>query len=176
MKTRTLVSLLLILLLISIVYLSQQSKPLAQVLGIPPHPITSDSVILHKSKIYSLINNHRSKQGLSKLNISTKLEKSAELKLDHMIEEDCWSHICAEIVPWDFMRQASYDYIYAGENLAEGFSKDEDIIEAWLKSPKHRENIEHPSFLEMGIAIECTIGYQKSKYNCIVANHFGTPQ
>lgn len=50
--------------------------------------------------------------------------------------------------------QFGYDqFEWLGENLAGGFRDPERVVQAWLKSPKHRDNLLRPEFQEVGIAL-----------------------
>ena len=43
---------------------------------------------------------------------------------------------------WD----AGFDYYYAGENIAWGFNNEQSVMNAWMNSVKHRENILESAF------------------------------
>lgn len=51
----------------------------------------------------------------------------------------------------DRIRATGYDYFTAGENIAFGYSAEEAVVEAWLKSDGHCKNIMNSSFTEMGV-------------------------
>ena len=40
------------------------------------------------------------------------------------------------------------------ENVAYGFNSAEGVVNAWLKSEKHKATIENPSFTDFGISTE----------------------
>jgi hypothetical protein len=126
------------------------------------------------SQLYSFHNQEREKRGLSDLSINTTLIDSATRKAKAMLESNCWSHYCPNgKSPWDFFDEAGYDYVFAGENLAEGFSDTEKLMQAWMNSPTHRANVVNEKFTEMGIGY-ATGNYQDSENNTIVVVHFGT--
>ncbi|PJC47787.1 MAG: hypothetical protein CO034_01360 [Parcubacteria group bacterium CG_4_9_14_0_2_um_filter_35_11] len=51
------------------------------------------------------------------------------------------------------LKEIGYDYLVVGENLARGYFKDsKDLVDGWMKSPDHRENILNPKFREIGVA------------------------
>jgi hypothetical protein len=126
------------------------------------------------SSIYRLHNQERSNNSLNELTVNPLLVESATKKAEAMMKSDCWSHYCPDgKSPWDFFASAGYDYIYAGENLGEGFSENETLMSAWMNSPTHRENILNSKFSEIGIGF-ATGDYQGIKNNTIVVVHFGT--
>jgi len=86
-------------------------------------------------------NEYRSGEGLESLSISPALTEAAQKKAAHMFENDYWDHIAPDgTAPWDFILGEGYDYRYAGENLAKNFSTSDQVVEAWYKSPSHKEN------------------------------------
>ena len=44
-----------------------------------------------------------------------------------------------------------YQWQAYGENIAEGYSTEEEVMEAWLNSPGHCKNIMNGEFKEMGV-------------------------
>ena len=71
-----------------------------------------------------------------------------------MIKNNYFAHTSpAGIAPWHWFDENKYDYKYAGENLALGFSSVESEHQAWMDSPTHKKNILNPNFKEIGIAV-----------------------
>jgi len=128
---------------------------------------------INVNQIYDLQNIERRKLSLPDLTINTLLIESATAKAKAMLSSDCWSHYCPNgKSPWDFFDDAGYQYIYAGENLAEGFTDVNKLMQAWMNSPTHRANILNKNFTEVGI------GYAYGKFqgndnNMIIVVHFG---
>jgi uncharacterized protein YkwD len=54
--------------------------------------------------------------------------------------------------PADRVRASGYLEKWVGENIAYGPKTIEDVVQGWLDSPGHCENIMDPRFVEMGIA------------------------
>ena len=53
----------------------------------------------------------------------------------------------------DRIDATGYNWQAFGENIAEGYSTEEAVMDAWLRSPGHCENIMNPDFFEMGAAV-----------------------
>ncbi len=124
--------------------------------------------------LLTLHNTTRQEHNLAPLKLNSKLSLSALNKAKAMLETNCWDHYCPEgKSPWDFFDDAGYNYIYAGENLAEGFTSNEKLFNAWMNSKTHRENILREDFEEIGIAIVYG-DFQGIKNNALVVVHFGT--
>jgi len=99
-------------------------------------------------------NKERIDRDIQPLKYSKKLERAAEEKAQDMFKKQYWSHFGPQQeTPWRFITETGYQYTFAGENLARGFSDSPDIHEAWMNSQSHRENILDASYDEVGIAI-----------------------
>lgn len=126
--------------------------------------------------VQTLLQKHnieRASQNLKPLELNNLLIKSTENKASEMLESNCWSHYCPNgKSPWEFFKSAGYEYIYAGENLAEGFESVDELMVAWMNSKTHRENILKPEFDEVGFGIVYG-DYQGLNDNILVVVHFG---
>lgn len=121
----------------------------------------------------SLHNIQRLNNSLDPLVVNSLLVNSATAKAQTMLESDCWAHFCPNgKSPWDFFEDAGYVYVFAGENLAEGFSDNEAVMTAWMNSTTHRENVLKKEFKEVGIGI-ATGDFQGNPNNTIIVVHFG---
>jgi hypothetical protein len=124
-------------------------------------------------ELLEMHNQIREENGLLPVKLNQKLASSATNKSLVMMQNDCWSHYCPEgTSPWEFFDEVGYVYINAGENLAEGFSDTETVMNAWMNSPTHRENILNGKFDEIGFGFAYGY-YQGRENNVVVAVHFG---
>lgn len=120
-------------------------------------------------------NNVRAQNGLSTLIINPDLTKAAEKKAAHMFTNDYWAHIAPDgTAPWDFILGENYDYTYAGENLAKNFNSSSEVVEAWSRSPSHRDNLLSGNYTEIGLAVVDGVldGYETT----LVVQMFGNPR
>lgn len=53
--------------------------------------------------------------------------------------------------PGDRIKAEGYNWTSYGENIAENYSTEEEVIKAWLASPGHCKNIMDKKFTEMGV-------------------------
>lgn len=106
------------------------------------------------TNIISLTNIERGKYGLNKLKNNSKLASAALAKANNMLKEQYWNHFGPNgETPWQFIKAAGYTYVYAGENLAKGFKSSEGVVEAWMASPTHRDNLLSGNYTEIGVAV-----------------------
>lgn len=139
---------LLILLLLGTTFLFSTTKQhLSGVLGV--------SVDISSQDLLLLTNIQRSHAGLSVLQLDSQLSQAAEAKAQDMFAKDYWAHFAPDgTSPWDFIHAAGYNYVYAGENLARGFTTAQDTINAWMASPEHRANMLSSHYTDVGFAVE----------------------
>ena len=137
--------------------------------------IQAQNAYLTREGVLEWTNIHRnSNGGLSALSINSQLNDAAELKLQEMFSEQYFEHISpAGEGPSDKVDRAGYAYIAVGENLALGnFEDDKVLLQGWMDSPGHRENI-LSNFTEIGIAVG--EGTFEGKKTWLAVQMFGRP-
>jgi len=129
---------------------------------------------VYPAVLADLTNQDRTTAGVPKLAWNNSLQKSAELKAEDMIKNGYFAHTSpAGITPWFWLVKTNYNFIYAGENLAINFTESNDVEDAWLNSPKHRENIMNSHFSEIGIT--ALDGFYQGRNTTFVVEFFGLP-
>lgn len=100
-------------------------------------------------------NQRRSSNGLSELTINNILSDAARRKASDMFTFDYWAHVNPKngTEPWRFFDAVGYTYRYAGENLARDFGTTPPMVQAWMDSPTHRENLLSSHYVDTGIAV-----------------------
>lgn len=168
-RAKLLHNLTLFILIISTALVSTLSvaihKTYPSVLGI--------SYQINDRELLNLTNYERSQNGLPPLALNDKLTKAAEKKGEHMFKYDYWAHFAPDgTSPWDFIRGEGYDYAYAGENLAKGYTTSYDAVTAWMNSPTHRENILSKQYEDVGFAI--LEGRLQGEDTILIVQEFGS--
>jgi hypothetical protein len=126
------------------------------------------------SIVVQLTNEERFDNSTIPLQRNSTLDKAAKLKAEHMAENEYFSHFSPKgVSPWYWFDESGYVYAHAGENLAIHFTDSSEVVEAWMKSPTHRENIVNGVYTEIGV------GTAKGKFEgydtVYVVQLFGTP-
>ncbi len=135
---------------------------------------TDQGAAVYSSVLVDLTNQARISNNLGILTISPVLTTAAEMKASDMAEKQYFAHTSPDgTTPWFWFSKAKYDFVFAGENLAVDFTESSDIENAWLASPKHKENIVDPRFTEIGIATKTAIW--QGRETTFVVQLFGTP-
>lgn len=124
--------------------------------------------------LVDLANESRLAYNAAPLTRNTLLDKAATLKGEDMSSRGYFAHESPDgITPWHWFKEVGYVFLYAGENLAVNFTEATEVENAWLNSPKHRENLLNVNFKEIGIAT--VEGTYKNAPTIFVVQMFGTP-
>lgn len=125
--------------------------------------------------LVSLTNSSRAQNNLAPLSPNNQLQTAAFAKAQDMFKNQYFAHTSPSgKTPWDFINGSGYNYVYAGENLAIGYSDNAELQNAWMNSTSHRENILSPNFREIGIA--SVSGTFEGSATVIVVEMFGSTQ
>jgi hypothetical protein len=125
-------------------------------------------------EVIRLTNEKRTQAGVSVLSYNALLTQAAFAKGNHMLANQYWAHIAPDgTEPWKFFTDAGYRYRYAGENLARDFSNPAAIVDAWMASPTHRENLLSTKYVDIGVAV--VEGGLNGIDTTIIVQFFGSP-
>lgn len=136
-------------------------------------PVNTYASSITRDGVVGLSNRERTERGLNTIIINSHLQTAAQWKADDMIEKDYWEHFHQGKSPWQWMKEAGYNYLDAGENLAIDFTELEPMMTAWMNSPTHRDNIINSKYEEVGIGIGK--GDFEGHETIIVVQMFGNP-
>lgn len=136
--------------------------------------VLGDAASVSIGDLLKYTNLQRQTNGLPALTLNDQLSKAAQLKADDMFAKNYWAHVAPDgTTPWVFIKKSGYDYLYAGENLARGYDTSASIVDAWMHSPTHRENLLSPNYKDIGFAVQSgtLVGYN----TVLVVQEFGSP-
>nr|WP_276322280.1 CAP domain-containing protein [Halomonas neptunia] len=105
---------------------------------------------------------------------SCKLEAAAQMHSQDMAENDYFSHTDPDGEGIE-QRVSSQDYNWqaVGENIAAGHSSVPAVVNGWLESPGHCQNIMSAAFTEMGMA---KVNGPDSRYSTYWTQTLGNPR
>lgn len=127
----------------------------------------------YSEAIIALTNTYRSSLNLNGLTVNSRLTQAAINKASDMLKRSYFSHTGPDGQKFSqWVKDINYDYFYVGENLAIDFADPEEAFDAWLKSEKHRQNIERAEFQEIGVA--CIKGRFNNRDTWVIVQLFGT--
>lgn len=142
------------------------------ILIVQPAEAANNILIGQEEKIIELTNKIRQQSGASILMPDDRLMISASNKARDMAERSYFSHATPEgsrMAYW--IKGTGYYYSLAGENLAKGFNSIDRLVQAWVDSSSHYNNLTEPRFKNIGVGIaERFLGDKKIIF---VVQHFG---
>lgn len=109
---------------------------------------------LSAEALVAAMNRERAAAGLGPLRLNTTLSAAADDRMQDMFAKHYFQHISPDgIDPFTWAEKRGYDYRKIGENLAVGYRRASDVIDGWMHSDGHRENVLGRDYDEIGIAI-----------------------
>lgn len=98
--------------------------------------------------VIALVNNERNKAGLAPLQYAEDLADAADVRAKEIVQKFAHERpdgtSCLTAFP-------SAGYCGFGENIAWGQRTPEEVMDCWMNSPGHRENILRPEFTHIGV-------------------------
>ncbi|MFI5265352.1 MAG: CAP domain-containing protein [Candidatus Levyibacteriota bacterium] len=119
------------------------------------HPaVLGISYSISEVELLNDTNQARQASGQAVLAMNSALADAARRKAADMFQKDYWAHFAPDgTSPWSFITAAGYNYTYAGENLAKGYTSSQDVVNAWMNSPSHKENLLSSKYKDVGFAV-----------------------
>ncbi|MGL5314844.1 MAG: CAP domain-containing protein [Peptostreptococcaceae bacterium] len=115
---------------------------------------TNQDFSAYQKEVLNLVNAERAKQGLSALTLDSQLSNVATIKSQDMINKNYFDHNSPTYgSPFDMMKQFGISYKSAGENIAMGQKTPQEVVNAWMNSKGHRDNILNANFTNLGVGV-----------------------
>ena len=130
---------------------------------------------LTQAGVIKWTNSQREKEGLPPLRENPSLNASALMKAKDMLAKQYFEHISpsGEGVA-DLVEKVGYQFIAIAENLALGdFEDDRALVQGWMDSPGHRQNILSSQYQEIGVAV--LQGEFEGSVTWLAVQHFTLP-
>lgn len=128
---------------------------------------------IYVQSLLDMTNQKRQDNGLTKLVYNEKLGAAAAKKAQDMFSNNYWAHFSPQgKSPWDFILSSGYTYTLAGENLAKNFNDSSSVVDAWMHSPSHKENLLKPGYQDVGFAV--VNGTLNGEETTLVVQMFGS--
>ncbi|NCN07512.1 CAP domain-containing protein [Candidatus Falkowbacteria bacterium] len=138
-----------------------------------PNVTSIDNIEANARDLINMTNEYRHSLNLGELSPNARLTQAAVNKAQDLLANQYFAHTSPEGKKFSqWIKDVNYKYFYVGENLAINFNKNEDVFQAWLNSPTHKENIIKPQYQEIGIAV--LEGKYQNQQTTIVVQIFGS--
>lgn len=106
-------------------------------------------------EVVKLVNEQRNLKKLPPLQEDPALTQLTIIKAQDMIQRHYFEHKSPFYGnPWDMATLFDYEYTSFGENIARGFTSPKAVVQAWMNSEKHRENILRTNYTNIGVGVK----------------------
>lgn len=116
---------------------------------------TVNTAVEWTNEVIHLVNEERKKAGVPPLEQDLALNQLAIIKAQDMIQRNYFAHYSPYYGnPWDMATLFDYEFTRFGENIARNFHNPKDVMNAWMASKDHRENILRENYTNIGVGIK----------------------
>lgn len=140
-------------------------------------PVPSAAPVSLADQVLALVNQRRGIAGAKSLKLNAKLTAVAEAHSQDMALNDYLEHASLDgRSPEARILASGYNAFTTSENVAGGLATPESVVQAWMNSPSHRENMLNPKLTEMGVGcyfLENDLG--STNYRYYWTQDFGQP-
>lgn len=99
-----------------------------------------------------LLNDVRADNGVAVVMENAILNAVAQSHAQDMLDRNYLAHVNLDgLTPGDRATAAGYDWDFMAENIARGFVTESSVMQAWMNSPGHRDNMVDPRPQEFGL-------------------------
>jgi uncharacterized protein (TIGR03000 family) len=102
-------------------------------------------------RVLELVNEQRKSRGVGPFSLSDKLMTAARMHSANMALQQTLSHPLDGKDFWQRIVDTGYTPSTAAENIAQGAPDAAAVVQMWMESEGHRENILSPEYREIGI-------------------------
>lgn len=125
-----------------------------------------------RAAVRARVDAERSKAGLAPLAERPELDRAAQAHAEDMLARGYFEHASPE---GRTVRERSLAYGYrwraVGENIALGQLTVDEVMDSWMKSPEHRENILDPEYRDLGVGL--ALGESRKGFRILWVQTFG---
>ena len=116
--------------------------------------LTEQDIRAMEEEVVRLVNEERAKYGLQPLQIDERLMQVAKLKSKDMFDNNYYEHTSPIYgSPFEMLKGFNISYNIAGENIHHHKQNAKSVVEDWLNSQGHRENILNNNFKYIGVGL-----------------------
>lgn len=113
---------------------------------------TIDRIKAIEHDVIQLCNQERAKHGLQPLSPDWQVSRVARHKSTDMRDKNYFSHTSPTYgSPFDMLKAYNISYRAAGENIAKGQRSAQQVVQSWMNSSGHRQNILSPNYTHIGV-------------------------
>lgn len=118
-------------------------------------------------RLVDVVNRQRALNGVRPVTLEPRLSKAAQAHSDDMARRDYFHHKSPDGRDVaDRVQSAGYPWRIVEENLSAGLSDPDSVVNSWMTSPEHRDNMLNPDVTDVGAGVtEVRPGTGHSRYS-----------
>jgi uncharacterized protein YkwD len=121
----------------------------------PPPVALANTGTIMEDEVVDLVNKQRAKAGCEPLFVDPRLEQAAEEHSKDMAERKYFGHTTPEGLTFrDRIQSAGFGNPQTAENIARGQRDASQVMDSWMASPGHRENILNCDLSRVGVGLD----------------------
>ncbi len=130
-----------------------------------------------RAEVLGRVNAARKRAGLPPLTPDPRLDQAAERHAEDMLARSYFAHQAPDgTTVRERTRAAGYAWRAVGENIALGQMSVAEVMDSWLESREHRENILDRDFTQLGVGLTLGRDAKTGEYRTLWVQCFGRPQ
>lgn len=131
---------------------------LAGALTASPSRADTDMTGVHRAalvgRLVDEVNRQRALNGVRPLAVDARLDTAAQAHSEDMAKRDYFDHKAPDGRDvGDRVRQAGYPWRIVSENISAGLSNPVSVVNFWMTSPRHRDNMLDPDVTDIGVGV-----------------------
>ena len=130
-----------------------------------------------RGELLARIDAERRRDRRQPLSLNAQLDQAAQRHAEDMLARSYFAHRSPDgKTVRERSRAAGYQWAAIGENLAEGQQSVDEVVEAWMRSRGHRENVLDRRYTETGFGLALGRDPKKGEYRILWVETFGLPR
>src|SRR3954449_8565974 len=139
--------------------------------------VTSLSRTDARKAVLCIVNAERNARGLPSVHSDMRLMIAAQRHTADMVRRNFFDHVApGGSDPGHRITAAGYAWMTYGENIAAGYTTPRSVMEGWMASAGHCENILNPAFTELGVGVSAAAATLGGSTNGTWTQDFGLPR
>ncbi len=127
-----------------------------------------------RAELVTRVNDERRRAGRQPLAADSRLDAAAERHADDMLARSYFAHRDPDgKTVRERAREAGFDWSAIGENIAEGQQSVKEVVESWMRSAGHRENILDRRYTRTGVGLALGRDPKTGEYRILWVQTFG---
>ncbi|HXO40106.1 MAG TPA: CAP domain-containing protein [Thermoanaerobaculia bacterium] len=127
-----------------------------------------------RAEVVTRVDDERRRAGRQPLSVDSRLEAAAQRHADDMLARSYFAHRDPDgKTIRERARDAGFDWSAIGENIAEGQQSVKEVMESWMRSAGHRENILDRRYTRTGVGLALGRDPKTGEYRILWVQTFG---